>query len=199
MSSTGEFAHPLQPVPGLIQCSCGRTDHVEAVASGLAIEAAYAAATGDDRVRLRDVARRMRDGDSLTGAAVTDAARLLGRAIAGLLTAVDAHTVVGGGMAQFGPDFLGPFADVLRTEGKLTVSCQAGDGDPLRDTATQVRMARAVQAGGALAIRCGGLADVQADAVAVDVPVTGLKKVDTEGVFITPAANQAFAVPAARA
>lgn len=37
----------------------------------------------------------------------------------------------------------------------LIVSCQAGAGHPLRDTATIVRLARAAESGGAEAIRCG--------------------------------------------
>lgn len=116
-ASTGEFAHLLQPSPGPIPCGCGRTDHLEAVASGPAIEAAYAAAVGGDRLPLREVARRMREGDADARAAVTGAARLLGRVIAGLLIAIDADAVVvGGGVAQIGADFLDPFADALRTE-----------------------------------------------------------------------------------
>lgn len=93
--------------------------------------------------------------------------------------------------------------ELLRlVEGRLIVSCQAGDGHPLRDTGTQVRMALAAQSGGAVAIRCGGyggLADIEAIAAAVEVPVIGLTKVGTAGVFITPTVDQALAVLAAGA
>lgn len=86
--------------------------------------------------------------------------------------------------------------------GRLIVSCQAGEGHPLRDTATLVRMARAAAGGGAAAIRCGGvggLPDVAAVAAAVDVPVIGLTKDGTDGVFITPTVTAARAVAEAGA
>ncbi|MEU5993031.1 putative N-acetylmannosamine-6-phosphate 2-epimerase [Spirillospora sp. NPDC047418] len=86
--------------------------------------------------------------------------------------------------------------------GRLIVSCQAGEGHPLRDTAALVRMARAAVGGGAAAIRCGGVGgvgDVAAVAGAVDVPVIGLTKDGTGGVFITPTVAAARAVAAAGA
>lgn len=90
---------------------------------------------------------------------------------------------------------LAGFLDAVR--GRLIVSCQAGAGHPLRDTATLVRMAQAGVAGGAAAIRCGGVGgvpDVTAIAAAVDVPVIGLTKDGTEGVYITPTVAAALAV-----
>lgn len=86
--------------------------------------------------------------------------------------------------------------------GRLIVSCQAGEGHPLRDTAAIVRMARAAAGGGAAAIRCGGVGgvpDVAAVAAAVDVPVVGLTKDGADGVFITPTVAAARAVAAAGA
>ncbi|TDD63365.1 putative N-acetylmannosamine-6-phosphate 2-epimerase [Actinomadura darangshiensis] len=86
--------------------------------------------------------------------------------------------------------------------GRLIVSCQAGEGHPLRDTAALTRMARAAEGGGAAAIRCGGVGgvpDVAAVAAAVDVPVIGLTKDGTGGVFITPTVAAARAVAAAGA
>jgi N-acylglucosamine-6-phosphate 2-epimerase len=87
------------------------------------------------------------------------------------------------------------FAAVVR--GRLIVSCQADADHPLRDTPTQVRMARAAVAGGAAAIRCGGVggvADVAAIAAAVEVPVIGLTKHGRVGVYITPTVQAARAV-----
>ncbi|QFG22788.1 putative N-acetylmannosamine-6-phosphate 2-epimerase [Actinomadura sp. WMMB 499] len=92
------------------------------------------------------------------------------------------------------------FAALVR--GRLIVSCQAGHGHPLRDTAALVRSARAAEAGGAAAVRCGGVggtADVAAIAGAVAVPVVGLTKDGTDGVFITPTVAAARAVVAAGA
>jgi N-acylglucosamine-6-phosphate 2-epimerase len=86
--------------------------------------------------------------------------------------------------------------------GRLIVSCQAGEGHPLRDTGAIVRMARAAVGGGAAAIRCGGVGgvpDVAGVAAAVDVPVVGLTKDGKDGVFITPTVEAARAVAAAGA
>lgn len=89
-----------------------------------------------------------------------------------------------------------------RIGGSLIVSCQAGDGHALRDTATMRRMAHAGVSGGAAAIRCGGVGgtdDVAAIAAAVDVPVVGLTKEGSEGVYITPTVAAARSVAAAGA
>lgn len=92
------------------------------------------------------------------------------------------------------------FATAVR--GRLIVSCQAGARHPLRDTPTLVRIAQAAVAGGAAAIRCGGvggIADVAAIVAAVDVPVVGLTKDGSDGVYITPTVEGARAVAAAGA
>jgi N-acylglucosamine-6-phosphate 2-epimerase len=88
-------------------------------------------------------------------------------------------------------------AILTRIQGQLIVSCQASDGHPLRDTPTIARMAQAAVTGGAAAIRCGGyggLADIRAVVAAVDVPVIGLTKDGTEGVYITPTVRAALDV-----
>lgn len=89
--------------------------------------------------------------------------------------------------------------DEFRTiiTGKLIVSCQAGHGHALRDTATIERMARAAVDGGSAAIRCGGVGgtpDVAAVVAAVPVPVIGLTKIGSSGVFITPTRESALEV-----
>lgn len=80
---------------------------------------------------------------------------------------------------------------------RLIVSCQAGDEHALRDTNTMVHLARAAVDGGAAAIRCGGVggvADVAAIASAVSVPVIGLTKDGTDGVYITPTVDAALSI-----
>jgi N-acylglucosamine-6-phosphate 2-epimerase len=86
--------------------------------------------------------------------------------------------------------------------GELIVSCQAPAGHALRDTATLTRIARAAVDGGAAAIRCGGVggtADVHAIRAAVGVPVIGLIKDGSDGVYITPTVEAALAVVSAGA
>jgi N-acylglucosamine-6-phosphate 2-epimerase len=92
------------------------------------------------------------------------------------------------------------FAAAVR--GRLIVSCQAGAGHPLRDNATIARLAAAAVTGGAAAVRgggVGGIPDVAAIRAAVDVPVIGLTKQGSEGVFITPTVQAALDVVAAGA
>ncbi|MDQ8702853.1 N-acetylmannosamine-6-phosphate 2-epimerase [Streptomyces sp. LHD-70] len=87
--------------------------------------------------------------------------------------------------------------------GRLIVSCQAPPGDPMRDTAALVLLARCAHAGGAAAIRANEPEAVAAIRSEVDLPVVGLWKdgdtgVDT-GVYITPTVRHALAVAEAGA
>lgn len=83
-----------------------------------------------------------------------------------------------------------------RLKGGLVVSCQAYPGEPLRDPDVMSRMAEAVVQGGAVGVRAQGLADLALMAGHLDVPLIGLVKVGTEGVFITPTLSDALAVAA---
>ncbi len=85
--------------------------------------------------------------------------------------------------------------DTLR--GQLIVSVQAPDGHAMRDTHTLTHVAAACVDGGAPAIRCGGyggLEDITSISNRVDVPVFGLTKEGTEGVYITPTRESVRAV-----
>lgn len=107
--TTGEIAHLLVPGRGALPCGCGRFDHLEAVVAGPAIAAEYSLRTGAAELPLQQVADRMRAGDVVAAATITDAAGVLGRALAGLATAVDVDgVVIGGGVAQIGPAFFEP-------------------------------------------------------------------------------------------
>jgi glucokinase len=113
----GEVGHLLVPGASVHACGCGRHDHLEAHASGPAIVAAYAAADGQAGLDLPDIVARMHDGDQIARQAIAAAGALLGRALAGLLAAVDAQAiVVGGGVPQIGVPFLDPLAWSLRDE-----------------------------------------------------------------------------------
>lgn len=82
-------------------------------------------------------------------------------------------------------------------EGGLVVSCQAAATSPLRDSDALARVARAAVAGGAAAIRCGGVGgvhDITTIAGQVQVPVIGLTKEGSDGVYITPTVRAALAV-----
>ena len=87
-------------------------------------------------------------------------------------------------------------------EGQVIVSAQAPDGHALRDTHALTVIARACVDGGSPAIRCGGyggVEDIASISNAVDVPVFGLTKEGTTGVYITPTKESVRAVAKAGA
>jgi glucokinase len=115
--TTGELAHLLVPAAGAIACGCGRFDHLEALAAGPAIAASYAERAAVPGISLPEVAARMADGDRVAREVIASAGTLLGRALAGLLAAVDAEIlVVGGGVSHLGAALLDPLAEALRGE-----------------------------------------------------------------------------------
>lgn len=87
--------------------------------------------------------------------------------------------------------------DVLnRLRGGLVVSCQAYPGEPMLDPRTMTQVALAAVTGGAAAIRAKGLDDLRAMRPVLQVPMIGLVKVGSSGVFITPTLVDALAVAA---
>lgn len=78
-------------------------------------------------------------------------------------------------------------------KGGLVVSCQAYVGEPMRHPETMAQVALAAEQGGAAAIRCQGLADIQAIKGQVEVPIIGIWKEGHEGVYITPTMRHARA------
>ncbi len=83
----------------------------------------------------------------------------------------------------------GVLLDTLR--GALVVSCQAQRHEELHGAHHMVAMARSVVRGGAGAVRAEGPSDIRAIREAVDVPIIGLWKLGSQGVFITPTLESA--------
>ncbi|MGD0444878.1 MAG: N-acetylmannosamine-6-phosphate 2-epimerase [Edaphobacter sp.] len=83
-----------------------------------------------------------------------------------------------------------------RLRGRLVVSCQASEGDPLDDLGTLVRIATAVLRGGAGGLRAEGVQRVQAFREITQLPIIGIvKRYDANGdVYITPDFQSAKAV-----
>lgn len=75
-----------------------------------------------------------------------------------------------------------------QVKGKLVVSCQALEHEPLHGPMIMARMALAARQGGAAGIRANSVADIQAIKAEVDLPVIGIIKRDyaQSEVFITP-------------
>ena len=90
-------------------------------------------------------------------------------------------------------------AFLAAVKGKLIVSCQALEDEPLHGAAIMAKMAQAAKIGGAAAIRANGPADIRAIKRAVDLPVIGLYKQGTSGVYITPTFAAAAEIAAAGA
>lgn len=114
----GELGHV--PVPGAerLRCPCGRTGHLEAIGAGPAVHRRYLALGGDaTSPDTRDVVARADAGDELAASVVRDAARAVGRAVAGVVTVLDPEVVVvGGGMAGAGDLWWSALEDALRAE-----------------------------------------------------------------------------------
>jgi N-acylglucosamine-6-phosphate 2-epimerase len=83
---------------------------------------------------------------------------------------------------------------VAALEGSLIVSCQAYPGEPMRDPRTMAQVAAAVASGGAAAVRAQGLDDITHVTATVDIPIIGIWKDGTDGVFITPTLDHCLAV-----
>lgn len=73
-----------------------------------------------------------------------------------------------------------------RLKGRIVVSCQAYPGEPLRFPEAMAAMAASAVIGGAGGVRAQGLEDLRLIRSTVDVPLIGLVKRGSEGVFITP-------------
>ncbi len=90
-------------------------------------------------------------------------------------------------------------AFLAQVRGKLIVSCQALEDEPLHGASVMAKLAVAARVGGAAAIRANGPADIRAIKAAVDLPVIGLYKLGASGVYITPTFDAAAEIAAAGA
>jgi N-acetylmannosamine-6-phosphate 2-epimerase / N-acetylmannosamine kinase len=91
-------------------------------------------------------------------------------------------------------------AVIHQLKGKLVVSCQASPGDPLEDTETIRRIARAAVGGGAAGLRINGAQHIAAIRRDTNVPIIGIKKTYIHGQLrITPDFNSAAELASAGA
>jgi glucokinase len=97
---------------GVRECTCGQRGHIEAYASGPAMERAYGELTGR-ALTLRRIAARL-DDDPDAAAVLESGAAVLGTGIADALNLLDVDAVlVGGGVASIGPRYLTQVADAM--------------------------------------------------------------------------------------
>ncbi|QWT24733.1 ROK family protein [Subtercola sp. PAMC28395] len=100
----GHLGHiPSEEAAGL-SCPCGRSGHLEAIASGPAIASRYLAESSQSRsITSYEVFERAERGDATAARVITTAAYALGRCIGGLVNTIDPERVViGGGLAGSG-------------------------------------------------------------------------------------------------
>lgn len=115
----GHFASPYAYADAeALPCSCGGSGHVEAVASGPAIHAAFLRLGGSTAVPdTRAVFALARGGDPAACRAVSTAAAAAGQAAGGLVNILDPEIVViSGGLADAGELWWKPMKAALRRE-----------------------------------------------------------------------------------
>lgn len=78
--------------------------------------------------------------------------------------------------------------EIVSLEGKLIVSCQALEEEPLHSSFIMGRMARAAKEGGASGIRANSVEDIKEIKKNVDLPIVGIIKrnYDDSQIYITP-------------
>jgi N-acylglucosamine-6-phosphate 2-epimerase len=81
---------------------------------------------------------------------------------------------------------------IKQLKGKLIVSCQALEGEPLYGSHIMRKMALAAKEGGASAIRANGVEDIKAIKEETNLPIIGLIKRDYPNcdVYITPTVKE---------
>lgn len=115
----GHFASPFAVHRGVaLPCSCGHAGHVEAIASGPAIHAAYVREGGSDAFTdTRAVFEAAKAGDELALRVIDVAAAAAGQAVGGLINILDpAVVVVSGGLADSGDLWWTTMERALRQE-----------------------------------------------------------------------------------
>jgi glucokinase len=106
--AAGHLGHVGVPGAEGERCPCGRTGHVEAVASGPAMTGLFARARPEaDAADLRAVARLAAAGDEDAVRVLTRGGHALGVALAGVVATLDPEVVVvAGGVLDSGPWYL---------------------------------------------------------------------------------------------
>lgn len=112
----GSIGHHLSPLRQGRPCPCGSVDHLEAYASGTAMELEYARRTGRD-IKLREIAALAEADDAEAGSVIAEAADVLGAVLGSANNVVDAEIiVVAGGVLALGDRLLEPARAAARRE-----------------------------------------------------------------------------------
>ena len=110
--TAGEIGH-VQVDPGGAICRCGRRGCLNTVVGSQALLTALRASHGP--LTLRDVVTRATTGDPGCSRVLTDAARAIGRVVAGLCQSLNPQVVcIGGELAEAEEAFLAPLTDTVQ-------------------------------------------------------------------------------------
>ncbi|MBN9605667.1 MAG: ROK family protein [Actinomycetales bacterium] len=112
----GSIGHLTVPGSGR-RCSCGAVGHVEAIASGPAMESEYLRRVGGELpLRFEEIARLAETGDAEAADVIQESAAMLGTALASAAALVDPEMiVVGGGVSAVGSRLLDPLIGGFRS------------------------------------------------------------------------------------
>ena len=103
----GHLGHLTVPEADGVTCSCGRTGHLEGLASGPGIHALYLR-RGGRAADAREIAQRAASGEKLATVVLRECGFATGRVLGGLMNAIDPEVVVlTGGVSQIGEPWLG--------------------------------------------------------------------------------------------
>lgn len=112
----GSVGHHLSPLRQGRPCPCGGTDHLEAYASGTAMELEYERRTGR-AIRLREIAALAEADDAEAKSVIAEAAEVLGAVLGSANNVVDAEViVVAGGVLALGDRLLEPARTAAKRE-----------------------------------------------------------------------------------
>lgn len=114
--TAGSLGHMTAPTSCGRLCSCGASNHLEALASGPAIEDAYQSRTGR-RLDLTSIGALAREGDQCALKVLSAAGSMVGRVLAGAANVIDPDVIViGGGVSNLGALLIDPLSQAYCRE-----------------------------------------------------------------------------------
>ncbi|MDO5722859.1 MAG: ROK family protein [Flaviflexus sp.] len=133
----GHIGHVIHPKAAGLACSCGRTGHIEPLASGSGVNQRYLAATGED-IDGRELTRRAEEGDETAGEILYGSAHALGEILGNAANLLDpAIIILSGSMTRSGPKWWTQLREGYENEAMAParatqlVSGELGDHAPL--------------------------------------------------------------------
>lgn len=116
--TAGGIGHMMSPKRTRRSCSCGRQNHLEALASGPGVAATYRERSGSpESETLETIAQKADAGDGIASDVIHECAYALGQTVAGAANLLDPDIiVVGGGVAEIGDPFWIPLRSGIYEE-----------------------------------------------------------------------------------